>query len=318
MLVMSPSAPRGPAPRVAPRGRRAALLLAGFVGALTTAGSAQELLPAAYTPAPTGVNLLTFSGGYSGGSLTFDPSLPVEDVSAGISGYSVAYARTFGFFGRSANMTAIAGYLVGNLDGIYLDEYTEVHRSGLADAALRFGVNLIGAPAMDPATFRSFRPGTLLGASLMVRAPTGQYYPSKLINVSTHRWAFKPELGVVHATGDWSLEGSVGGWFFTDNNDFYGGVTRTQNPILSTEVHARYLASPALWASLDGNFWVGGRSTVNGTEKDDLQRNSRVGLTVAWRVVPGHSVRFATSRGAFTRIGGDFTSVGLSYSYSWR
>jgi hypothetical protein len=50
---------------------------------------------------------------------------------------------------------------------------------------------------------------------------------------------------------------------------------------------------------------------------DDLQRNSRVGLTVAWQVTGRHGLRFAASRGAFTRIGGDFSSIGVSYSYSW-
>jgi hypothetical protein len=34
-------------------------------------------------------------------------------------------------------------------------------------------------------------------------------------------------------------------------------------------------------------------------------------------VAPRHGLRFAASRGAFTRIGGDFSSIGLSYSYSW-
>jgi hypothetical protein len=317
MHLVSQRLPRALVRRRACGGRRARFLLAYLVGALAPAASAQELVPAAYTPSPTGVNLLTLGSGYSSGSLTFDPSLPVEDVSAGIGALSVGYARTFGLFGRSANVTALAGYLVGNIDGIYLGEYTEVHRSGLADAALRFGVNLIGAPAMDPAAFRSYRPGTLLGASLMVRAPTGQYDPSKLINIGTHRWAFKPEVGVVHTTGNWSLEASLGGWLFTDNNDYNGGKTRAQDAILSTEAHARLTVSPALWASIDGNFWVGGKTSVNGAAHDDLQRNSRVGLTLAWRVAPGHGLRFAASRGAFTRIGGDFTSVGVSYSRSW-
>jgi len=30
-----------------------------------------------------------------------------------------------------------------------------------------------------------------------------------------------------------------------------------------------------------------------------------------------HGLWFAASRGAFTRIGGDFSSIGVSYSYNW-
>jgi hypothetical protein len=297
--------------------RRAILLLACLVGGSAPAASAQELVPAAFTPAPVGVNLLTMWSGMSSGDVTFDPSLPVEDVSARIFAWAGGYGRTFSFFGRSANVGFVTQYLVGNLEGKYIGEQTEVRRSGLGDTDFRLAVIVMGAPAMDGAAFRGYRPGTLLGASLIVRTPTGQYDPSKLINVGANRWAFKPGVGVIHTAGDLSLEASLAGWFYSDNQDFNGGKTRSQGAILSTEGHARLTVSPSVWASLDGNFWVGGRTTVDGVDNDDLQRNSRVGLTLAWRVAPGHGVRFAASRGAFTRIGGDFTSMGVSYSYSW-
>jgi hypothetical protein len=35
----------------------------------------------------------------------------------------------------------------------------------------------------------------LLGTSLKVTAPTGQYDPTKLINWGANRWGFKPEFG---------------------------------------------------------------------------------------------------------------------------
>ncbi len=297
--------------------RRVAFILSCLFGSLSTAAHAQELVPAAYTPAPVGINLVVLTGGYSKGEVSFDPSLPVEDASARIHAWSVGYGRTFGFFGRAANVTVIAPYVVGDLEGVYIGEQTSVERSGPADAVLRFGVNFLGVPAMDREAFGGYRPRTLLGASLLVRAPTGEYDPSKLINIGANRWGFKPEVGVVHVVGKWAFDAYLGGWFFTDNSDFYGGRTRNQAPILSTQVHVRYFVSRELWAALDGNFWYGGRTKVEGVANDDLQRNSRVGLTVAWRVAPKHGLRLAASRGAFTRIGGDFTSIGVSYSYTW-
>ena len=72
-----------------------------------------------------------------------------------------------------------------------------------------------------------------------------------------------------------------------------------------------------LWAALDANYWYGGATSVDGVVADDHQSNSRVGFTVSWDVRPGHNLRFAVSRGAFTRIGGDFNSVGLAYGYAW-
>ncbi|MEJ2581668.1 MAG: transporter [Acidobacteriota bacterium] len=170
---------------------------------------------------------------------------------------------------------------------------------------------------MSPKEFQQYRPKTLLGASMLVKAPTGQYDSLKLINIGTNRWSFKPELGVVRVMGRWAIDAYLGGWFYTDNTDFLDGMTRKQDPIVSTQAHVRYHFSPTVWAALDGNFWWGGQSTVDGVENDDLQRNSRVGATVAIRIGRNHSLRIAASAGAFTRIGGDFNSIGVSYGYSW-
>ena len=39
-------------------------------------------------------------------------------------------------------------------------------------------------------------PRTIVGVSLLVQAPTGQYDPDRLINIGTNRWTFRPEVGV--------------------------------------------------------------------------------------------------------------------------
>jgi hypothetical protein len=283
----------------------------------SAAAAAQELVPAAYTPAPYGVNLVTLTSAYNTGDLAFDPSGPIEDASGRITVSNLGYARTLNLAGRSANVGFAVPYVFGHLEGLYLGEQAYADRSGLGDMGLRFAVNLYGAPAMSPREFRTYRPRTLIGASLQVRAPTGQYDPTKLINIGTNRWAFKPEFGFVRVMGRWAVDAYLGGWFFTDNTDFFGGLTRQQDPILSTQCHVRYLFKPGLWAAFDGNFWFGGQTTVSGIVNDDEQRNSRVGLTVSMRVGSNHSLRFAASRGAITRIGGDFSSIGVSYGYSW-
>jgi hypothetical protein len=286
-------------------------------GALASSTSAQELVPAAYTPAPYGINLITFATTYRSGDITFDPAVPIEDASAWVAPLSLGYVRTFSVGGQSANIGVIAPYVVGHIDGIYLGEQAFADRSGLGDLGIRFAVNLFGAPAMSPKEFQAFKPRTMIGTSLTVMAPTGEYDSSKLINISTNRWAFKPEIGVVHVMGRWAIDAYVGGTFFTDNKDFFGGMTKKQDPILSTQLHVRYLIKPGLWAAIDGNFWRGGQTTVGGTVNDDKQRNSRVGATVSMRLGRSSSLRFAASRGAITRIGGDFSSIGVSYGYSW-
>lgn len=286
-------------------------------GALASSTSAQELIPAAYTPAPYGINLLSLATTYNSGDLAFDPSGPIEDASAKIFSSTLGYARTLKIAGRSANIGVVLPYVLGDLEGIYLGEQAYAERSGLGDLALRGAVNLYGARAMSPKEFGAFKPRTMIGASLIVRAPTGQYDSSKLITIGTNRWAFKPEVGIVHVMGRWAIDAYVGGWFFTDNTNFFGGLTREQAPMLSTQFHVRYLFKPGLWAAVDGNFWNGGQTTVNGAVNDDKQRNSRVGLTVSIKLGRSQSLRVAASRGAITRIGGDFSSIGVSYGYSW-
>jgi len=288
-----------------------------LLATLPSPSHAQELNPAAYTPAPTGVNAVTVTAGYNRGDLAFDPSGPIDDASASITASTLAYFRTLNVAGRSANVGLILPYVVGDLEGLYLGQPAAVYRSGLGDVNLRFAVNLLGAPAMTPKEFQSYRTRTLIGASLIARGPTGQYDSAKLINIGTNRWGFKPEVGVAHVMGRWAVDAYLGGWFFTDNTDFYGGLTREQDPILSTQAHVRRAFSRKVWAAIDANFWWGGETTVNGVTNDDLQRNSRVGLTCAVRLSARHSLRVAASRGAFTRIGGDFDSIGLSYTYTW-
>ncbi len=274
-------------------------------------------MPASYTPAPYGVNVLSLATTYNTGDISFDPSQPIDVSDAKILGSSLGYVRTLNIAGRSANIGVIVPYVLGDLKGTYLGEPASAERSGIGDMAFRGAINLYGGPAMSPGEFSTYRPRTLIGTSLIVKGPTGQYDSSKLINIGTNRWSFKPEIGVVQVFGRWAIDAYVGVWFYTDNEDFFGGSTRTQDPIYSTQAHIRYLFKPGLWAAIDGNFWNGGQTTVNGVANDDEQRNSRVGVTLSIRLAPRHNLRIATSAGAITRIGGDFNSVGVAYNYSW-
>ena len=53
----------------------------------------------------------------------------------------------------------------------------------------------------------------MVGASLLVAAPTGQYYPNKLINLGTNRWAAKPEVALSYPLGPrWLLDAYAGVW----------------------------------------------------------------------------------------------------------
>ena len=206
----------------------------------------------------------------------------------------------------------------GHLEGLYLGESAEADRFGLGDPRLRMAMNLYGAPSMTPKEFAAYQQRTFVGVSLTVAPPLGQYDSAKLINIGTHRWSIKPELGSRSALGRWVVEAMAGAWFFTENDDFFGGRTpragadrRDPGPP-DVQVHAHACGWPGMPTTI-----TGGRTTIDGEENFDLQRNSRVGATFSSALGRGQAIRLSVSRGAFTTIGAAFTSIGASYSYAW-
>ena len=170
---------------------------------------------------------------------------------------------------------------------------------------------------MTPQEFASYRQGRILGVSVSVAPPLGQYDSTKVINLGTNRWSIKSEIGYSHTRGSWVLEVMAGVWTFTDNTNLVGGRTRTQAPIVATQGHLTYKFSRTMWLAADANFYTGGRTSVEGTPNLDLQRNSRIGATFSSAIDRRQSIRASVSRGAYTTIGADFTSIAVGYNYTW-
>jgi hypothetical protein len=239
--------------------------LSGFFFALwSSVVTAQELEPRSYSAVPVGTNFLVATYARSTGDILFDPSLPVTDLHAGINTYSLGYSHSFGLFDHVASVALLAPYANANVTGNVEGAPGHVYRSGAGDMHFRFAVDLIGGPALDPMEFARRRPGTIVGASLSVIAPTGQYLPSRLINVGANRWSFKPEIGVSHPIGDWFVEGAAGVWFFTDNSDYFGHRNRSQDPLPVFQWHVGYNWRPGLWLAADATYFMGGQTSING------------------------------------------------------
>ena len=164
--------------------------------------SAQELEPGAYWPLPRGLNIVTGLGGFNWGDVTFDPALPVEDASATITATAVAFTRALNLAGRSANFGAALPIVGGHIEGLYLGQHTEVDKFGFGDPKLRLAMNLYGAPTMTPREFASYRQRLIVGVSFVAVLPLGQYDSTKVINLGTNRWSFKPEIGLSRRTAN--------------------------------------------------------------------------------------------------------------------
>jgi hypothetical protein len=176
-------------------------------------------------------------------------------------------------------------------------------------------VIFIGGPALPLSGFKDYKQNFVMGASLQVYFPVGQYDPEKLVNLGTNRFTFKPEIGISKTIKQLILELALAGQFYTVNNNFYNGQTMSQDPIGSVQGHVNYNFRGGIWAALDGTIYWGGRSTIEGVEGDNLQKNTRLGFTFSLPLNIQNSLKLNLSTGVSTRTGSDFDAVTLAWQY---
>ena len=280
-------------------------------------GVSQELTPRAYWPSPAGTRVATIGYSYVSGDTIPDPSLPVTGVDSKIDNLSVGYRETLDLWGRTANVTLELPYSDGDTEGGNDFGETLVRDyKGLGDATVSLSVNFMGAPAMNAQEFAALRasPKPILGGSIKVVAPTGRYDSDNLINVGANRWAIKAELGFIAPLAPkWLFELDLGVWMFDDNDDFLG-FTKEQKPITAIQTHLVHRFSRGLWASLDASYYKGGRSTIAGKRLDDLQRDSKIGMTLVYPFARKHAVKVGYSVGSINDSDEDFDVWLVAYS----
>ena len=285
---------------------------------LPVQAAAQDLEPRAYAASPVGINSVVVIAGRSTGGVLVDPSLPIEDVEASVNTLGFGYARTFALFDRTALLVVALPIAWLDASGRVGDETGHASRTGLADPRIKLSVNVVGGRALSAEAFaRAPRP-TIVGFSITAAPPLGQYDRTRLVNIGGNRWGFKPEIGFSHLVGKWTFEGYAGAWLFMANDAFYTGESRrTQQPIVALQAHVGYTMKPRLWLAMDATWYSGGRTTVDGVRKADLQRNSRIGGTFAVPITRHQSLKVTGSTGATTRVGADFTTFVAAWQISW-
>jgi hypothetical protein len=287
---------------------------AGFVLLLSSAAAAQELEPRAYSPSPVNTTFIVFSATRSGGGVFTDPSAPITDVEATVGVFGLTAGHTFGIAGKQAMLLGTLPIAWGEAPGQVGEGRRAVSRRGLADARLRFSMILSGSPAMTRQEFAKAPRRTILGASLTVAPPTGQYDNTKLVNLGANRWAFKPEFGVSYPAGRWTLDAYAAAWFFTANDTYFPGqLLREQDPIFGLQGHVSRMIGRRAWLAGNFTWYRGGTTRIDGVDKADLQQNTRVGVTYSQPIGARHSIKAAYSAGATTRIGADFRTITLAW-----
>ncbi|KAB0509864.1 transporter [Pseudomonas moorei] len=276
---------------------------------------AEDLEPRSYANTPVGINFLLM--GYSDlrGNVTANPSVPLQDAKLNIKTVVFAFARSLDVWGRSGKFDIVVPEARLTGSALFAGEPRERDVTGLIDPRFRFSVNLYGAPAMSLAEFPNYQQDVIIGTSLAITAPLGQYDANKLVNLGNNRWSFKPELGISKRLGPVTLELSAAGTYYTDNNEYLGDRTLSQNPIYQVQAHFIYAFDNGVWVSLDSTYFEGGSTSIDGVGNHDFQENTRYGFTLTLPLNRNNSVKLNASNGAHTRTGSEYDAIGIVWQY---
>lgn len=279
--------------------------------------SAQTLEPRAYSNAPVGLNFVAIGYQRSEGGLIFDPSLDITDAISNVDVLITAYVRTLNVAGMSAKAGVVLPYAGLYASGRIEGDFRSREVTGLVDPSFYFSLNMLGAPALNLKDFFSYKQDTIVGFTLKVTPPIGDYEKDKIINIGTNRWSIKPEFGLSKALNRWLFEGAVAATFYTDNDEFAINKTRQQDAVYSIQGHLTYTFKNKIWLSYGMTYFTGGETRVAGVVSNDLQDNSRTGFTAAIPINKYHSLKILASTGLSTRTGTDYDSISLLWQYRW-
>jgi hypothetical protein len=226
---------------------------------------------------PKNINFFGAAYGYTKADISLDPTLLIEDAELDLNTFAVKYIHTFELFEKSARVELISIYQDAQWEGLLDGDPRTVKRSGFGDPVVRFAINLLGAPPLHGKEYVSYRKSidreTIVGAGLEILLPVGEYFEDKLLNLGGNRFVFRPQIGMVHAWGNWSAELTGSPWFFTDNDEFFGGHLREQDPYYTIQTQLVYNFRPSLWIAASAGYGIGAESKIDGVRKDDENEN---------------------------------------------
>ena len=277
----------------------------------------QELEPRLLSNVPVGTNFGILGYAYSRGNILLDPAIDIDDLDSRIHTLVGAYVRSFSLAGLASKVDLVVPLASGDWTGKVEGRDSARSIAGFGDPRIRLSVTFVGAPALQREDFPSYRQATVVGASLQVIAPLGQYDPNKLLNLGSNRWTARTVLGASKALDRWLLEGYLGAWVFGRNDSFFGGNTLEQKPLFTAKTHLIRLFDRGRWLALDVGYGLGGRSRIAGVERDTRISTFRFGLTFALPISGGHSVKFSALSAVRLEKGPDFDALGSSYQYRW-
>jgi len=229
----------------------------------------------------------------------------------------LSYVRSFDLLGQSSRFDILLPYSNARWEGLFDGTPASTERTGWRDPRVRFSVNLLGAPALTGKEFQTFKAthkiNTVVGAALAVTLPLGHYEKDKLLNLGQNRYVFQPQLGLVHSRGPWSYELTGSAFFYSENDNFFGGNTLEQDPLFAVQSHLNYASPQRWWLSLSAAYDWGGESTLNSVKQDDRKRDLFYGISAGYSINPRTSIKLAYVKNrTLEDVGNDANNVFLT------
>jgi hypothetical protein len=277
----------------------------------------QELEPRSLTNVPVGTNFGVAGYGWTQGNILLDPAVSIEDLNAQMHAFFAAYVRAISIFGLSGKIDAILPFATGDWSGTYKTQYTTTSRTGFGDPRIRLSVNFLGARVLTTNEFRSYQQKTILGMSVQLYIPLGQYFPDRLINLGSNRFTIRPQIGISQKLDNWLLEAYASVWFFTVNRDFWGGNEMTQNLLYAIKIHIIRSLPKRMWVAADAGYGAGGKAYVNGDERESNISTIRAGGTLAIPIGIQHTFKISGFTTFRMDKGPDYDLLSLTYQLRW-
>jgi hypothetical protein len=185
--------------------------------------------------------------------------------------------------GRISSSTTVAGHV------------SPQDANGFGDPMAEVGYNLIGPKALRtiPDLLR-YEPKFSLNVIVDIAFPIGNYDSGQPLNLGQNRWYGRVGAPIVWQLGPWvpgrrtTLEVLPSVWSFTDNTD-YMGKTLSTDPMYELEAHLTRDLTETFWGSLDSTWFLGGKSSVDGSSGDSLH-NFGVGFTLGYQITDNLSL----------------------------
>ena len=279
----------------------------------------QDIEPRRWTPMPLGTHVVGFGYVYQSGDIYFDPLLQAEDVTLDMHALAGVYVQPIKLGNKLGRIDVQVPYVSAKWSGLLSGEPTVKKRTGLADPRIRFSMNLIGPQAMGAKEmieyYKENPVNTMVGVSLAVTFPVGQYDEDRLLNIGQNRFVFRPQIGMVHNWGLWSYELTGSVFIFTNNTKFFNNQLKEQKPVVALQSHLIKRFKNKMWASVSVAYGIGGESVVEDQGLNDEHQDLLYSLSLGTPLSKTQAVKLVYMRWETQRSIGKAThSLGVSWT----